>query len=187
MALEWRTEKKKVTELKYWEKNPHKPTAEEMKTLEKNLKDLGNFEPLVIDTDNTVLAGNKRLRLAIEKEQEEIEVNIPSRKLTEKEREKIGLLSNIHRGKWDFDMIKLEFEKITLEEVGFEFIDLIKDSELPTKNQEDNNKLVSAENQKKILITFPKEYYNEDIEGDIIEFIKTNYPFANVKKPKRPD
>ena len=44
---------------------------------------MGNFEPLVINIDGTVLAGNQRLRVHKEQGDTEVEVSVPERELTD--------------------------------------------------------------------------------------------------------
>lgn len=117
--MKWHTEIKKVSELKNWEDNPRTITKEAYEQLKKNIGELGNFEPLVINTDGTVIAGNQRLRLAIDKGQKEIEVSVPERELTEEEIKKIGVISNRHSGEWDMDKLANEFEDI-LNDLGFD-------------------------------------------------------------------
>lgn len=117
--MKWHTEIRKVSDLKNWEDNPRTITAEALKKLEKNINDLGNFEPLVINTDGTVIAGNQRLRLALDKGQKEIEVSVPERELTKEEIKKIGVISNRHSGEWDMDKLANEFEDI-LNDLGFD-------------------------------------------------------------------
>jgi len=115
--MKWHTEVRKVSELKNWEDNPRTISQEAYKELKESIGDLGNFEPLVIDTDGTVLAGNQRLRIHIENGDKEVEVSVPERKLTEEEIKKIGVISNRHSGEWDMDKLANGFEDI-LEELG---------------------------------------------------------------------
>ena len=115
--MKWHTEFRKVSELKNWEDNPRTISGEAYEELKESIGDLGNFEPLVIDTDGTVLAGNQRLKIHIENGDEEVEVSVPERKLTEEEIKKIGVISNRHSGEWDMDKLANDFEDI-LEELG---------------------------------------------------------------------
>lgn len=125
--ITWSTEKRKISELKNWDKNPRTISQESFDNLLSSVDELGNFEPLVINTDGTIIAGNQRLRVAQALLQEEVEVSVPNRKLTEKEIKKIGLISNRHSGEWDMDILANEFQDI-LEEL--EFDDLLPEPEL---------------------------------------------------------
>jgi len=131
--MKWHTEVRKISELKEWKDNPRTISKENLDELMSSIDDLGNFEPLVIDTDGTVIAGNQRLMVASRLKQEEVEVSVPERKLTGKEIKKIGLISNRHSGEWDMDKLAEGFEDI-LDELGAD--DLM--SEIVTEVEEDD-------------------------------------------------
>lgn len=131
--MKWHTEIRKISELKNWESNPRTISDEAYKELKASIGDLGNFEPLVINTDGTVLAGNQRLRVHKENGDIEVEVSVPERELTEQEIKKIGVISNRHSGEWDMDKLANEFEDI-LEELGFD--DLLPEVELEVKEDD---------------------------------------------------
>ena len=128
--MNWHTETRKISELKNWESNPRTISKEAYQELKESIDDLGNFEPLVVNVDGTVIAGNQRLRVHIENGDSEVEVSVPERELTEEEIKKIGLISNRHSGEWDMDKLANEFEDV-LEELGFD--DLMPEVELDVK------------------------------------------------------
>jgi ParB-like chromosome segregation protein Spo0J len=119
LLMKWHTETKKLSELKNWDSNPRIITKEAYQDLKKSIEDLGNFEPLVINTDGTVIAGNQRLQVHKENGDIEVEVSVPERELTGEEIKKIGVISNRHSGEWDMDKLANEFDDI-LEELGFD-------------------------------------------------------------------
>lgn len=131
--MNWHTETRKISELKNWKNNPRTISEESYKELKESIGSLGNFEPLVINVDGTVLAGNQRLRVAKEKGDKEVEVSVPERELTEEEVKKIGIISNRHSGEWDMDKLANEFEDI-LEELGFD--DLLPEVELEVEEDD---------------------------------------------------
>ena len=53
---------RKVDELKAWDKNPREITKEGVLRLRSQIKKLGQYKPLLITKDGTVLGGNMRLR-----------------------------------------------------------------------------------------------------------------------------
>lgn len=110
--INWHLEKRKISELKNWDKNPRTISEKAFKELEQSVDTLGNFEPLVINVDGTVIAGNQRLRLETKKGNNEVDVYVPERELTEEEIKKIGVISNRHSGEWDMDILANEFEDI---------------------------------------------------------------------------
>jgi site-specific DNA-methyltransferase (adenine-specific) len=131
--MNWHTETRKISELKNWESNPRTISEESYKELKESINDLGNFEPLVINVDGTVLAGNQRLRIHKERGDIEVEVSVPERELTEEEIKKIGIISNRHSGEWDMDKLANEFEDV-LGELGFD--DLLPEVELEVKEDD---------------------------------------------------
>src|SRR3989304_3539466 len=89
MVLEeliWRTETRKIKELKEHEKNPRKITKDQMEKLKQSLKSFNYVETVVVNLDNTILAGHMRIRAmkALGRGKEEIEVRMPNRQLPEK-------------------------------------------------------------------------------------------------------
>lgn len=131
--MNWHTETRKISELKNWESNPRVISEESYEELKESIGSLGNFEPLVINIDGTVLAGNQRLRVAKERGDKEVEVSVPERELTEQEIKKIGIISNRHSGEWDMDKLANEFEDV-LGELGFD--DLLPEVELEVKEDD---------------------------------------------------
>lgn len=117
--INWHLEKRKISELKNWSKNPRTITKQALDDLKKSVNTLGNFEPLVINTDGTVIAGNQRLKVEIENGKEEVDVYVPERELSEEEIKKIGVISNRHSGEWDMDLLANEFDDI-LKDLGFD-------------------------------------------------------------------
>lgn len=153
--MKWHTERRKISELKEWEQNPRTISKDAYEDLKASIEGLGNFEPLVINTDGVVIAGNQRLRVHKEKGDTEVEVSVPERELTEDEIKKIGLISNRHSGEWDMDKLANEFEDV-LEELGYD--DLIPVN-YGDKNEEID--LSDFSNQYKVTLKYKEEEYNE--------------------------
>jgi hypothetical protein len=152
--MKWQTETRKVADLSSWEDNPRTITDKSLDELVSSIDELGNFEPLVIDIDGTVIAGNQRLKVAQRLGQEEVEVSVPDRKLTDKEIKKIGVISNRHSGDWDMEKL-LDFGDI-LEELGAD--DLVLD------NYSDKNKEVNLDDfgdEYSVKLKYSEEEYNE--------------------------
>ena len=129
----WKTKTVAIEKLKGWEDNPRTIDAGKMDELVSSVDDLGYFEPLVVDTDMTVLAGNQRLQALQKLGVTEVEVSIPEKQLTGEERKKVGLLSNRHVGEWDIDMLQQEFEE-TLD--ALDMTDLLPEPVIKTEEDE---------------------------------------------------
>ena len=119
--LTWRTERRKVSELKAYAKNPRSISKEQFQHLLDSFEEFNYVELIAIDTDNTIIAGHMRVRALkkLKRQSEVIEVRVPSRKLTEKEFEKYCIKSNLNTGQFDYDMLGNLFEPIELLDYGF--------------------------------------------------------------------
>ena len=130
MKIEWHTEKRKLGDLKQLENNPRKISDKDYQKLGEDIEEMGNFRPLIIDTENVILGGNQRYKQLLDKygQDFEVEVSLPDRKLSKEERKKIIITDNTHRGDWDLDILGEEFGDVLenlgiddlLPEVGFE-------------------------------------------------------------------
>ena len=92
IELIWHTELRKIKDLKEHEKNPRKITKDQMEKLKQSLKSFNYVETIVVNLDNTILAGHMRIRAmkALGRGKEEIEVRVPNRQLTVEGGERIS-------------------------------------------------------------------------------------------------
>jgi len=116
--IEWHNEKRKLKDLKPFEGNPRKATEKEVQDLNNSLTKFNLADPLVINTDNTVIGGNFRLKILKEKGIEEVDVRVPNRTLTRKEAEELNIRLNKNSGEWDYDILA-NFDEDLLKETGF--------------------------------------------------------------------
>lgn len=133
--LIWKTEIRKVEDLVLWDKNPRDITKNAFRKLIEKIKKFGFHSVIVIDIDNTVLSGNQRKKALEYLSIKEVTVLIPNRKLTEEEKDRIGIQSNITDGEWNIEKLKsFDFELLDLS--GFDTKELISfwDKEVDTKD-----------------------------------------------------
>ncbi len=123
--LVWHNEKRKVRDLTPYAKNRRILTEFKAKKLEEGLKKFNLVEIPAIDVDNTIIAGHQRLKILIllGRGDEEIDVRVPNRKLTDEELQEYNLRSNVPIGEWDFELLK-DIDIDLLLDVGFEETDL---------------------------------------------------------------
>ena len=119
--LSWKTERRKISELVPWEKNPRIMTRKQAEDLRNSLERFNLVEIPAINTDNRVIAGHQRLMTLhlLGRGQEEIDVRVPSRTLTEEEFKEYNLRSNKNLGEWNWDMLANNFDMAMLKNVGF--------------------------------------------------------------------
>ncbi len=122
--LSWYIEKRKVSELKSWDKNPRIITEEAFKRLKQRIVERGFHDVIKIDTDNTVLSGNQRKTALLQLGVTEVDCIIPNRALTEKERDAVAIESNRHEGSFDFELLANSFEVDLLKDCGFSDLEL---------------------------------------------------------------
>lgn len=124
--LIWHNEKRIVKDLIPYTDNPRLKLSESRRaTLTESLNKFNLVEIPAIDLDNKILAGHQRLSvlIALGRGDEEIDVRVPNRKLTEREFKEYNLRSNVSIGDWDFDLLKV-LEPELLLAAGFENVDL---------------------------------------------------------------
>ncbi len=133
--LSWNTGVRVVKDLLPWQENPRKISKTALEKLKDKIKQNGFHSVIVIDTDNTILSGNQRKIALTELGVNTVDVMVPSRKLSDKERHRIGIESNINDGEWDFDKLK-SFDLELLQFAGFDEKELVKfwDEEKDTKD-----------------------------------------------------
>jgi hypothetical protein len=114
--LTWITVKRKPIDLVKYKFNPRTITASAKENLLESLDQFNLVEIPVINHDNSIIAGNQRLELLIEvgRGQEDIDVRIPNRQLTEVELKKYMLISNTHAGEFDPIILEAEFKDIEI-------------------------------------------------------------------------
>ena len=132
--LEWITEKRKISDLIPYEKNPRILTPKQQRDLQASLEKFNLAEIPVINTDNKIVAGHQRLKILIllGRGNEEIDVRVPNRPLTDKEFQEYNIRSNKNTGDWDNDKL-LEIPANDLINWGFESeeLNLLDEDELP--------------------------------------------------------
>lgn len=95
---------RKVSELKLWEQNPRSIKASDFERLKKQVKELGQYKPLIITKDNEVIGGNMRLRAYRDLGIDEVWVSVVDPK-DDSEKLKYALSDNDRAGYYDDDLL----------------------------------------------------------------------------------
>lgn len=137
--LEWYTEKRKVKDLISYQYNPRIVEPGKKSKLEVSLKKFNLVEIPVINMDNTVIAGHQRIYALfnLDRGEEEIDVRVPNRLLTEEEFKEYNLRSNIQVGEWDTALLQEHFSEFDFAELGFDVGDLKFDLDLDSIQYEE--------------------------------------------------
>lgn len=118
--LIWHTEKRKVKDLVPYELNPRKITEKQEKHLRESLEKFNLVEIPAVDKDNKIIAGHQRIKimLLLGRGEEEIDVRVPNRELTNEEFKEYNLRSNKNVADWDLELLS-ELDEDFLTDVGF--------------------------------------------------------------------
>src|SRR3990167_5267941 len=111
-----------IDKLKEWEKNPRSIQSKDFDRLKKQIFSLGQYKPLIITKDGTVLGGNMRLKAYRELGMKDIWVSIvdvsPTEGMTTEDRMlQYALSDNDRAGFYDEDLLA----KLTGEFPDFEW------------------------------------------------------------------
>jgi len=119
--LTWSTEKRKVSELKGYSKNPRQISKDQFQHLCDSIEKFDYVELVAIDLDNTIIAGHMRIKALkkLKRGSEIIEVRVPSRKLTQEEFDEYLIRSNKNTGEWDNDILANQWDALDLLKYGF--------------------------------------------------------------------
>ena len=136
-TLEWTTEKLKVSELIPYQSNPRQLTEKQAKDLAASLERFKLADPIIINTDNTIIGGNQRVSISKQSGVLIVDVRVPSRTLTKEEEQELNLRLNRNQGQWDFDLLANLDEEL-LKNIGFDSKELDKIFQLDTTPEDDD-------------------------------------------------
>ena len=113
--------KVKISDLKQAEYNPRRLTTKQYSDLKASLDKFGLVDPIIINSDNTVIGGHQRLKIVRElgaSEVPTVRVNLSK----EDERE-LNIRLNKNTGEFDLDILANNFDMEELKDWGFKDID----------------------------------------------------------------
>lgn len=119
--ITWTTAKRKISDLIPASYNPREMTEKQVKDLTTSLERFNLADPIVINTDNTIIGGHQRINIykLRGKNDVEVDVRVPSRRLTPEEEKELNLRLNRNVGQWDLDALA-NFDEEVLKDVGFD-------------------------------------------------------------------
>lgn len=116
-------EKRAVADLKGAEYNPRKISEKAMADLKESIVQFGAVEPVVVNTDGTIIGGHQRAQAYAQLGVEEVLAAVPSRRLKPDEEKQLNLRLNKNVGEWDWAKLGA-FEVEFLQEIGFDEAEL---------------------------------------------------------------
>jgi len=119
LMIHWHIEKRKISELKDYKKNPRILTEDQEIQLRASLEKFGLIDKPIINLDNTIIGGHQRKRTLKKMGHKEVECMVPDRSLDEKEIEELNIRLNKNTGDWDWECLANEWDPNELMEWGF--------------------------------------------------------------------
>jgi len=185
-----KTKSVKIGDVKVNPNNPRLIKDEKFAKLVQSIKDLPqmlDIRPIVVNSDMVVLGGNMRLKACKEAGLKEVPIIIADN-LTEEQQREFLIKDNVSGGEWDWTIIQSEWDADQLSEWGLDVPQFAGDIDYSILDDED----VSLELEgmtdgvkKAIQIEFEAEHYEEAYElvkfwrereayvgGMIIEYLK---------------
>lgn len=162
----WTTEKRVINDLIPYDKNPRSMSEKQNSDLQESLEKFDLAEIPVINKDNIILAGHQRIRVlkSLGRGNEEIDVRVPNRQLTEKEVQEYNIRSNKNTGSFDFDILIDGFETEDLLEWGFDS----KELSIDVTDYKDKNKEIDIDEMEDSLkIECPKCHFKFNEQKDV--------------------
>jgi DNA modification methylase len=115
-------EKVKIAELNPAEYNPRRMTSKQYEDLKNSLEKFGLVDPIIINSDNTVVGGHQRLRIMRELGAELVPVVRVN--LSKEDEKELNIRLNKNTGEFDIDVLANNFEVDELKDWGFKDIEL---------------------------------------------------------------
>ena len=170
--------KVKISELKQAEYNPRRLTKKQYEDLKASLEKFGLVDPIIINSDNTVIGGHQRLKIVRELGASEVPtVRVNLSKEDEKE---LNIRLNKNTGEFDLDILANNFDTEELKDWGFKDIEL----GFNIDKIEENNytkKIEAPIYEPKGVKPKVSELYNQDKGLELLEKIKKS-KVSNTEK-----
>ena len=172
--------KVKIAELKQAEYNPRRLTKKQYEDLKASLEKFGLVDPIIINSDNTVIGGHQRLKIVRElggSEVPTVRVNLSK----EDERE-LNIRLNKNTGEFDLDILANNFDMEELKDWGFKDIDFgLNIDKIEEKEEAYTKKIEAPIYEPKGEKPKVSELYNQDKGFELLEKIKKS-KVSNAEK-----
>lgn len=133
-----------ITEIKVNPTNPRFIKDDKFKKLVQSIKDLPqmlDIRPIVVNRHLMVLGGNMRLKACVEAGLTEVPIIIANNLTLEQEKEFL-IKDNVSGGQWDWDMIANEWDEVQLIEWGLDIPNFDNEVESEEKEGQETDKCI---------------------------------------------
>ena len=117
-----------LSKLKPAEYNPRQITKKQVKDLKESIEKFGIVDPLIINSDNTIIGGHQRFAI-LNEASKKVDWQYPPKvpcvilDLSKEQERELNIRLNKSGGEWDFDLLS-NFEIEELKDWGFKEIEL---------------------------------------------------------------
>lgn len=119
--INWQLERRAIGTIKPYDKNPRIIKGKKLDDLKKSIEKFGLAEPLVINTDGTIIGGHARYYVLLDEKVEWVDCYVPEKKLTPAQVDELCIRLNKNiAGEWDFEILGNKFDLDDLKDWGFE-------------------------------------------------------------------
>ena len=119
MTINWKLEKRKLSSLKDYDKNPRFLSKDQFEHISHSLNTFGLIEKPIINPDGLIIGGHQRKNVLKKLGVKEVECWVPDRALDDREVEELNIRLNKNTGEWDFDILANEWNLKDLLDWGF--------------------------------------------------------------------
>ena len=123
--MKWKSESRKLSELKPFKRNPRTFTKKGMSDLKQSIDKFGLCEPIIIQPSGLVIGGHARLDILKKDGVKEVDVYVAENELSKEEFKELNLRLNKNiGGEFDFEMLQSDFKFEELISIGFSEFEL---------------------------------------------------------------
>lgn len=173
--VEWIQKKLPLKKMKIQETNPRVLSKHDAESLSESITQFGLCEPLVVNSDMTIIGGHQRYRTLKKLGYKDAPVYMPSEKLDDEQVRELTIRLNRNHGEWNFDMLADRYDVDELLEWGMTEEDL----DIQLQVEEDKQ----SEKPSQIIISFCDQEHIQDAETKISEIL-TAYQGATYRIKK---
>ena len=164
-----------LSKLKPAEYNPRQITKKQVKDLKESIEKFGIVDPLIINSDNTIIGGHQRFAI-LNEASKKVDWEYPPKvpcvilDLSKEQERELNIRLNKSGGEWDFDLLS-NFEIEELKDWGFKEIELGLNID-KIEEKKDNDHIVSVKTKdaleaKKIHLELKEQGYNVTLKKSV--------------------
>lgn len=165
----------KLSELKPAEYNPRQITKKQVKDLKDSIEKFGIVDPLIINSDNTIIGGHQRFAI-LNEASKRVDWEDPPKvpcvilDLSKEQERELNVRLNKSGGEWDFDLLS-NFEIEELKDWGFKEIELGLNID-KIEEKKDDSYIVSVKTKdaleaEKIHLELKEQGYNATLKKSV--------------------